>query len=57
MNFQLLSIPATIRDIGSQVTELFLYKNKLTTLPAELGQLVNLRILGLSENKFDSVSI
>ncbi|KRY30559.1 Leucine-rich repeat protein soc-2 [Trichinella spiralis] len=43
------SIPPSIRELV-QLTELFLYKNKLTTLPTEIGNLVSLRKLGLSEN-------
>ncbi|KAI6175951.1 Leucine Rich repeat-containing domain protein [Aphelenchoides bicaudatus] len=51
---EILVIPPAIKDL-TQLTELFLYKNKLTTLPVEIGSLVNLRILGLSENNLSSL--
>ncbi|VDM25701.1 unnamed protein product [Toxocara canis] len=50
----IISIPASIRDLV-QLTELFLYKNKLTALPNEIGNLVNLTKLGLSENGLTSL--
>uniref|UniRef100_A0A914HYP4 Disease resistance R13L4/SHOC-2-like LRR domain-containing protein n=1 Tax=Globodera rostochiensis TaxID=31243 RepID=A0A914HYP4_GLORO len=51
---ELVSIPTSIQTL-TQLTELFVYKNKLTSLPSELGQLVNLRILGLSENNLSTL--
>ncbi|KHN74365.1 Leucine-rich repeat protein soc-2 [Toxocara canis] len=51
---KIISIPASIRDLV-QLTELFLYKNKLTALPNEIGNLVNLTKLGLSENGLTSL--
>uniref|UniRef100_A0A915NPE8 Leucine-rich repeat protein soc-2 homolog n=1 Tax=Meloidogyne floridensis TaxID=298350 RepID=A0A915NPE8_9BILA len=45
---ELTSIPNSIQSL-TQLTELFLYKNKLSSLPPAVGQLINLRILGLSE--------
>lgn len=44
-NLQITCIPASIRDL-TQLTELFLYKNKLTQVPSELGCLVSLKLLG-----------
>lgn len=52
--FQIVSIPSSIRDLV-QLTELFLYKNKLTVLPNEIGNLVYLKKLGLSENGLTSL--
>uniref|UniRef100_A0AC35F0E0 Uncharacterized protein n=1 Tax=Panagrolaimus sp. PS1159 TaxID=55785 RepID=A0AC35F0E0_9BILA len=50
----LTAIPPAIKDL-TQLTELFLYKNKLSTLPPEIGTLVNLKLLGLSENNLSSL--
>lgn len=39
----------------TQLTELFLYGNKLVSLPAELGNLTCLQTLALSENSLQSL--
>ena len=39
----------------TKLTELFLYTNKLVSLPAELGNLTSLQTLALSENSLQSL--
>lgn len=39
----------------TQLTELFLYGNKLAALPQEIGHLTNLETLALSENSLTSL--
>lgn len=39
----------------TKLTELFLYGNKLVSLPAELGNLTSLQTLALSENSLQSL--
>ena len=50
----LVSLSSSIKDM-TQLTELFLYKNKLTKVPDELGCLVNLLTLALNENHLMSL--
>lgn len=47
-------LPASIKEL-TQITELYLYGNKLPSLPAEVGCLVNLVTLALSENSLTSL--
>ena len=47
-------LPASLRDL-THLTELYLYSNRLATLPPEVGCLVNLSTLGLSENVITSL--
>ena len=48
------SLPSSIKDM-TQITELYLYKNKLSKVPDELGNLVNLSTLALNENHLMSL--
>ncbi|CAK8688233.1 unnamed protein product [Clavelina lepadiformis] len=45
----LVALPTTIKDMP-QLTELYLYKNKLTKVPDELGSLNHLQTLALNKN-------
>ena len=45
----LVALPTTIKDMP-QLTELYLYKNKLTKVPDELGSLIHLQTLALNKN-------
>ncbi|KAA3673416.1 leucine-rich repeat protein SHOC2, partial [Paragonimus westermani] len=47
---QLHSLPTSIRDLASHLRELYLYCNKLVSLPNEIGFLPLLEILMLQEN-------
>ncbi|TPP66505.1 Leucine-rich repeat protein SHOC-2, partial [Fasciola gigantica] len=47
---QLHSVPINIRDLAVHLKELYLYSNKLVSLPDEIGSLVLLEILMLQEN-------
>lgn len=47
-------LPSSIKEL-TQLTELYLYSNKLQSLPAEVGCLVNLMTLALSENSLTSL--
>merc|ERR1719270_344683 len=47
-------LPATLRDL-THLKELYLYSNRLATLPPEIGCLVNLSTLSLSENVITSL--
>lgn len=45
----LITLPITIKDL-SHLSEIYLYKNKLTKVPDEVGCLINLSTLALYEN-------
>lgn len=47
-------LPTSVKEL-TQLTELYLYSNKLQCLPVELGCLVNLVTLALSENSLTSL--
>ncbi|EHB05959.1 Leucine-rich repeat protein SHOC-2 [Heterocephalus glaber] len=47
-------LPSSVKEL-TQLTEIYLYSNKLQSLPAEVGCLVNLMTLALSENSLTSL--
>ncbi|VDD82833.1 unnamed protein product [Mesocestoides corti] len=47
---QLHSLPTSIRDLSGHLRELFLYSNKLVSLPNEIGTLTQLESLLVQEN-------
>ena len=50
----LVILSSSFKDL-TQLTELFLYKNKLTKIPDDIGILVNLATLALNENHLTSL--
>ena len=46
---QIAHLPPSVREL-TELHELYLYGNKLTTVPAELGCLTSLQTLALNEN-------
>ncbi|VDM18657.1 unnamed protein product [Hydatigera taeniaeformis] len=54
-NSQLHALPTSIRDLGAHLCELFLYTNKLVSLPNEIGTLTQLTKLMVQENSLTSL--
>lgn len=51
----LTSIPSCIKDLAAHLQEIYLYQNKLSSLPIELGYLVHLEMLALNENSLTAL--
>ena len=49
------TIPPEISLLGLVVEELWLWDNQLTSIPAEIGQLNNLKVLSLDRNRLTSI--
>ena len=49
-NLQLASLPPHLDACAAHVTECYLYGNRFTELPSQIGELPNLEKLGISEN-------
>lgn len=49
------TLPPSIKEVAPALTELYLYSNRLATLPTEIGQLTSLTTLALSENVITSL--
>lgn len=47
-------VPPSIKECSSHLAELYLYGNKISSLPIEIGQLTHLQTLALNENQVSS---
>jgi Leucine rich repeat len=47
-------VPPSIKECCSHLAELYLYGNKISSLPIEIGQLTHLQTLALNENQVSS---